>query len=338
MPSLLAKNTAITVALATAVFSLQAAAVQRTHVSAAFGSDSNTATNCTAAAPCRFFQAAMSVTDTNGEVVVLDSGGYGAATITQSVALIAPSGVYAGISVFSGANGVTIATAGVNVVLRGITINGQGGSNGVRMTAGSKLSIENCFISNLQAGINVSGNIAVRISDTVVRDNINDGIQLSDGVKGTLSRVIVSNNTGDGLFVSGSTSNTVSTVDVSDSTFDGNGQGVYGFSSLSTSPVSVSVRDSRINKNLYGILAQIASGSSGTVKVTASNNIISNNAYGILVNFAGTKVWASGNTISDNTVTGLLAVNGALFETAGNNAVRNNATDVSGTVTVVATR
>ena len=52
-----------------------AQAVQRTHVSAGFGSDANTATNCTAAAPCRFFQAAVFVTDTNGEVIVLNSGG-----------------------------------------------------------------------------------------------------------------------------------------------------------------------------------------------------------------------------------------------------------------------
>ena len=135
---------ALLTAVAATFISLQAQAVQRTHVSAAFGADSNTASNCSAAAPCRFFAAAMSVTDNNGEVIVLDSGGYGAVTITQSVALIAPTGVYAGISIFPGADGVTIATAGVNVVLRGLTINGQGGNNGIFMTAGNRLTVENC--------------------------------------------------------------------------------------------------------------------------------------------------------------------------------------------------
>ena len=53
---------ALSIAVATPFISLQAQAVQRTHVSAAFGSDTNTATNCAAAAPCRFFTAAMSVT------------------------------------------------------------------------------------------------------------------------------------------------------------------------------------------------------------------------------------------------------------------------------------
>ena len=57
---------ALFTAVAATFISLQAQAVQRTHVSAAFGADSNTASNCTAAAPCRFFTAAMSVTDPNG--------------------------------------------------------------------------------------------------------------------------------------------------------------------------------------------------------------------------------------------------------------------------------
>lgn len=71
----------------------QVHATQRTHVSASFGTDSNTASNCTELAPCRTFQAAVKVTDANGEVIVLDSGEYGPVTITRSVALIAPAGV-----------------------------------------------------------------------------------------------------------------------------------------------------------------------------------------------------------------------------------------------------
>ena len=179
---------------ATSIFATpKAYAVQRTHVSAAIGLDSNTATNCTAAAPCRFFQAAMTVTDTNGEVIVLDSGGYGAVTITKSLALIAPNGVYAGISVFPGVNGVTIATPGVNVVLRGIAINGQGGNNGISMTAGNRLTVENCVISNLtQHGINVNTVATVRLTDSIVRDNGGHGILLQNGAKATITRALLS--------------------------------------------------------------------------------------------------------------------------------------------------
>src|SRR6266571_7551654 len=74
-----------------------AALAQRTFVSAASGNDANP---CTRTAPCRNFQAAIAQTASGGEVIVLDSGGYGTVTINQSVSLIAPPGIYAGISVF----------------------------------------------------------------------------------------------------------------------------------------------------------------------------------------------------------------------------------------------
>jgi hypothetical protein len=67
----------------------------------------------------------MTVTAANGEIVVLDSGGYGRVTIDKSVSIVAPPGIYAGISVFAGQDGVTIFTPGITVVLRGLTINGR---------------------------------------------------------------------------------------------------------------------------------------------------------------------------------------------------------------------
>jgi len=50
---------------------------------------------------------------------------------------------------------------------------------------------------------------------------------------------------------------------------------------------------------------------------------------------SGAKVWASANTVSDNSFNGLNNISG-LFESAGNNAVRNNTTNKAGTITVVA--
>jgi len=268
---------ALSIAVAAPFISLQAQAVQRTHVSAAFGSDANTATNCAAAAPCRFFTAAMTVTDPNGEVIVLDSGGYGAVTITQSVALIAPTGVYAGISVFPGADGVTIATAGVNVVLRGLSINGQGGNNGISMTAGNRLTVENCVISNLGgSGILVNAVATVRVTDSIVRDNGAGGIILQNGVKATITRAVVSGHANPGIYLVGNTPST-STVDIADSTVDGNSYGIYALSTVSTAILKLSVRDSRIVRNSnYGLVAQSNNGAA--VSFTASNNMVSNNS------------------------------------------------------------
>ncbi len=120
---------ALGLALAPAAF-----AAQRTFVSTS-GSDSNA---CSLAAPCRSFATALVQTDVNGEIIVLDSGGYGTVTVNKAVKIQSPAGVYAGLSVASG-TGITVNAPGATVVLRGLTVNGQGGTTGITFSAGSKL-------------------------------------------------------------------------------------------------------------------------------------------------------------------------------------------------------
>ena len=101
-------------------FTAKAGAVagQRTFVSAQHGDDANA---CSPTSPCRTFAHALSLTAAGGEVIALDSGGYGAFTISQAVSIIAPQGVYAGITVFSG-DGIGITAGGTDVVtLRGLS-------------------------------------------------------------------------------------------------------------------------------------------------------------------------------------------------------------------------
>jgi len=76
-------------------------------------------------APCRTFGQAISQTNQGGEVIVLDSAGYGPTTINKAISLIAPPGVYAGISVFTG-DGIDIqAGSSDTVIVRGLTVNDQ---------------------------------------------------------------------------------------------------------------------------------------------------------------------------------------------------------------------
>ena len=326
---------AVLLATIVALANTSAQAVQRTFV-ASFGADTNTAANCSLAAPCRGFAAAQTVTDNNGEIIVLDSAGYGAVTITKSIAIIAPTGVYGGISVFPGANGVTIATLGVNVVLRGLNINGQGGNRGIEITADNSLTVENCVISNLTGnGILVNGVIDVNITDSIIRRNGARGINLQNGVTATITRAVVSGNNDTGIQLEGIGSATTTTADIADSTMDGNFNGVRAISTIATAVIRVSVRDSRAVRNVSaGLSAQ--SNAAATVSLSASNNIVANNGNGIDAFSAGTRVWASGNTVSDNAGAGLQN-SSAIFESAGNNAVRNNGAN-SGIITVVATQ
>ena len=121
------------------------AVIQRTFVSSA-GLDTNP---CSLVSPCRTFGAAVSQTAVGGEVLVLDSAGYGPVTLTQSVSLISPTGVYAGISVPVGQSGVTINDPSAVVVLRGLTINGQGGDYGILIQAATRVHVESCVVSRM---------------------------------------------------------------------------------------------------------------------------------------------------------------------------------------------
>src|SRR5258708_11511189 len=120
----------------------EAFAAQRTFVSST-GIDTNA---CSIVAPCRSFATALTHTDPGGEIIVLDSAGYGPVTITQSASIVAPPGVYAGISVFPTFDGVVINAAGAIVTLRGLTINGQGGSVGIHFQQGARLAVDRCTI------------------------------------------------------------------------------------------------------------------------------------------------------------------------------------------------
>src|SRR5215470_7149502 len=117
----LARNAWISAVAFAAVVSMPCAHAlsQRTFVASTGDDGPSAAAGCTLAQPCRSFAAAMAHTLFGGEVVVLDSAGYGPVTISQSVAITAPAGVYAGISVLTASgDGVVVAGAGIDVVLR----------------------------------------------------------------------------------------------------------------------------------------------------------------------------------------------------------------------------
>ena len=121
-----------------------------------------------------------------GEVIVLDSAGYGAAIITQSVALISPSGVYAGISAFS-ANAVTINAPSGVVILEGLTMNGLGAANGIELTDAAATYIEDCVVSNFSNhGLEVIGGSTLFVKNTTLRRN-GVGVYISPPTVGVMA-------------------------------------------------------------------------------------------------------------------------------------------------------
>jgi len=158
------------------------ATISHTWVSST-GSDTNA---CTRSAPCATFAGALAKTSAGGEIDVADAGDYGPVTISQAVSIEAV-GVLATIQVSSG-NAVTV-TAGTSdvVVLRGLTLDGQGAaSDGVHFSTGGSLYVENCRIHRFNTGIDflpTSSSTAGKlfVTDTIVR---NSGTGPSNGATG----------------------------------------------------------------------------------------------------------------------------------------------------------
>jgi hypothetical protein len=214
------------------------ATAQRTFVA----SNGNDANPCSITAPCRGFTAAVTQTTAGGEVIVQDSAGYGPVTITKPISIIAPQGVYAGISVSSGA-GVVVNHGSGEVTLRNLNLTGLGGANGIDFQSGDSLNIEGVVITGFtNAGIRVelTGSARLVIKDTISRNNGVYGAHI-----GTASGGV--------------------NVSVQRSRFEGNqfaGLWVYD-------RVSAELSDSVFNANPYGLVSKAATfGQGGRVQCT----------------------------------------------------------------------
>jgi hypothetical protein len=261
------------------------------------GSDMNTCSNV--ATPCRTFDASVAQVDSGGEVIVLTSGSYGGVIIAKSVKINAPVGIVA----FTAAT-IQVNGPGETVVLRGLTIKAltPGIGNGILFTAGDNLQIENCVLDGWNNGIEVTGAGHITVVDTIIRNS---------GVSGTASAIHIDN---------------AGALAVADHVraIDGNNNG-FG---VSQGKMTVSNSLAAGNFNLGGF-AQGA-----TAEINIEKSVLANNTT------RGAGVFSSGVArVSDSMVTGNgvgLLNSGGTVESFGNNAVRGNTTNTSGTITTVA--
>lgn len=261
------------------------AQANRTFVSV-LGADTNP---CTHGAPCRTFGRAQSVTATGGEIVAVDSGGYGAVTLTKSVHLSAAPGAYVGVLV-SGGDGVVINAPASNFSLQGLTITGTGGV-GIRILAINSLVIRNCTFRALMRGLDCvsSTNCRLNVQDCTFTDctdaAIHLGMESNTGAQVTVegSRFFgpetsaVRANTGThnlrvrDCTVIGCEAGIVSfqptgLTHISDSLFSGNGTTIY------SNQATTRVAGSAILSNSFGIW-----GETGTSMLSFGDNQVAGN-------------------------------------------------------------
>jgi hypothetical protein len=211
----------------------------RTWVSG-IGDDANP---CSRTAPCKTFAGAISKTAAPGEINCLDPGGFGAVTITKSIAIICQVGT-AGVLV-SGTNGITISAATTDIVyLSGLDFEGLNTSpSGIQITTAAAVHIVNCIIRGFNtAGINVAptgGGVEVDVIDSIIADNPAPATGIlarptgGANVRMVPDRTRITNNGGDGVAANGNAGSGSVKISVRDSEASNNtGNGFSAFSSM----------------------------------------------------------------------------------------------------------
>jgi Right handed beta helix region len=314
--------------------------------------------NCFLTTPCRDFTAALAATSPSGEIIVLDSGGYGSVTIGQSVSIIAPPGVYAGVSVLAG-DGITVNPgAGGKVTLRGLTINGQGGSRGIVVTSGDEVHIEQCIITNMATdGIRVDGGLRVEVRSSLVRSNGASGMNIAAGApevrvidsefsrnilhgilvaRGSLDahRIVADQNDANGVSANPAAATAI-IVTISDSAFTANKlTGAIARPDLAGASARFAVTRSTSARNDGGGFG-INTFNVGTGFMTITDSaVLENNGNGIIVSGTNAVGVVTRSTVAHNAGFDFDQRPGSIFRSSVNNTLTGRgAPDINGVIT-----
>ena len=275
----------------------------RSFVSAGTGSDANP---CTRSLPCRSFGAALATTVAGGEVIALDSGGYGPISINKAISIVSPSGVYAGITGNVALTPAVLINAGASdrVVLNGLTLNSTGSHDGIDITAAGSVALINLQITGFpDEGVFLSAPADVLISDTTFRVN-GDGIDAKCATHATLSieRGRFEDSVLTGILIDDNIDASIRNSVI----HGGGGTGLKVTPTTGGATAQADVENCIITSNFSGIRS---GGDPGTADVRVSNSTITMNSFGLNTNVGSTLRSRSNNTleanpISDGTFTG----------------------------------
>ena len=284
--------------LFTFVAALTAIAGPRTFVSG-LGNDANPGTR---EQPKRTFASALTVTDTGGEIIALDSAGYASSTLTidKAISIIAPPGVYAGVKVPAFATGIFVnATAAGMVTLRGLTI--TGGAVGIEFYSAKAFYLENCTIKGVAGdGFFSGGAGSVFMKDTSITgctergiyiatpsirlsaDNVRleknkTGMDINTGSDAWISHSVISGNTNWGVRATASSSGTVTEVALEECAITGNGTGLQPDNGTGTAIIRASnlTVSGNTNLGLASCCGSLLSRGNNTVEGNGTNGSFS---------------------------------------------------------------
>lgn len=265
--------------------SVAQAQATRTWVSGV-GDDANP---CSRTAPCKTFAGAISKTAANGEISVLDPGGFGAVTITKGMRIDGKSFVSSILA--AGVNGVTINTT-QRVTLANIQINGaSSGFDGVRILNAQSVTLDNVDIAGFTSdGIEVASTVATNIQLEVLNSTITNNTGACIRANATIASIPLT---------------------VSNSYLGNSGIGL-----IARDGVTASVTNSTISNNTTGVQADLAA----FVNLDRVN--ITSNATGISSAANGSAIRLFGSFLQNNTTNGFNVSAPSTIVSAGNNSVQ----------------
>jgi len=266
----MANGKRILILIALGLIAQSAAALNNRSAVSINGLDTNA---CTVAAPCRTFTTALFATAPDGEVVALDSAGYGPFAIGQNVSVSGAPGIHAAITASSG-TAIDI-IAGTDVYISNLTILGTGGGvNGIRNTACTFVHVNECLIKGFSgSGILNQGTSALHlVVDHTTVNLCGTGINL-DGGLGAIDNCAIHECSTAGVGVYNNTYALPTGYEVTIvtmTTFRWNGVGLNISSDGSTHGVSVRVYQCSFSGDGYGVKIAGTNGALAVVNLFAS--------------------------------------------------------------------
>ena len=261
------------------------------------GSDANP---CTLPKPCRLLTAALPQVANNGEIWMLDSANYntGTVTIDRSVTILAVPGALGSIvSPGLTAPAIDIATPGITVTLRNVSVIGlatQNDTMGITLRANSQLIFEDSILANLSyGGATVSGGTLIATNATF-RNVAASAVLVTGSGSASISRSrFVANSVGFDIQSNGLPLQAT----IADSAFLNNATGVKG--RATNGAIHLMIDRSEIEGS--GLAAIDGANVSGSLNVYLNGNSIRRNPVASIVTnsvgFLGTAIFGFGNNV-----------------------------------------
>ncbi len=285
------------------------------------GDDANP---CSRTAPCKTWAGAISKTAAAGIINCIDPGGFGTVTITKSITISCKH--IEGSALASSTSGVIVNGAGIDVVLRGLDIDGSPltspGVQGIRFLQGASLIVEDCLIRDFTAAApNGNGIIVNNTSLTAEVHIINSNITGNGAGTGGAGIQIIPSGTGGAR------------VTITNSNLSNNSIGVRASTAATTGLIYLTATDTTsAGGSSHGFLAE---GTNGPIRMML-NRVVSVNNLGDGVRAVGGNavVRIGSSVVTGNSGTGIIGASGGQLQSYGNNQVNSNTAD--GTATVIA--